>query len=628
MTEVAEVLGRMTGTTLRDYGTAGGMKTLSVRSMGATHTGVIFDGLMVGDAESGQVDLSRFALDALSEVALSVGDNLDMLTPARHLTQGAVVEVNGQRSTINGQLLETSKSSHQTVNAQLRLKAGSFGLFEPDVRVDWSLSRYWQMGVHGHFLRADNQYPFLLQNGDATTTVNRQNNAILSGSAEVDVWRHSDDARHEVHIKAGYYGADKQLPGQVVVYNPYNDETQQVGDYYLQGVYKTHFGHGLRLEAHAKEDFNDLLYRDPGTEYVGGVRENRYRQTEAYAGATLGWTWHPRWTVSVGDDFVLQRVGIRGSQTALGATCEDPGRFAFIQQVSLKWHTDYWTARATALWQMYRNWCSQGTAARDAQRLSPSLSLTWHPQQWLNVHASYKDHLRMPSFADNYYTLMGNRDLKPEVGRGATLGVTLGNRKHSGDSISAGRVSGHLTLDAFMQWVDDKIVAMPMNMMFWNMVNLGKVQVRGIEARLGGDLPFHVGQKTWQVSLDANYTLQDARNRTDASSPYYGQQIAYTPLHSGGASVALMTPWVNLSIHGTAMSERWSTNEHLSQTHMPAFYEMGLTAWHDFRLQLRRHPLVLTLRGDLKNLTDQQYEIVHGYPMPGRSGLLSLTVRY
>ena len=43
-------LRRMAGVNLRDYGGAGGLKTVSVRGLGAAHTIVTYDGLAVGDA--------------------------------------------------------------------------------------------------------------------------------------------------------------------------------------------------------------------------------------------------------------------------------------------------------------------------------------------------------------------------------------------------------------------------------------------------------------------------------------------------------------------------------------------------------------------------------------------------
>lgn len=61
-----EVLNQSSGVSIKDYGGIGGLKTVSVRNMGASHTAVIYDGIAISDAQNGQVDISRFDLDDIT----------------------------------------------------------------------------------------------------------------------------------------------------------------------------------------------------------------------------------------------------------------------------------------------------------------------------------------------------------------------------------------------------------------------------------------------------------------------------------------------------------------------------------------------------------------------------------
>ena len=61
--DMGDALKRFAGVQVKDYGGVGGMKTVNIRDLGAGHTGVTYDGVQVGDCQSGQVDLSRFTLD-------------------------------------------------------------------------------------------------------------------------------------------------------------------------------------------------------------------------------------------------------------------------------------------------------------------------------------------------------------------------------------------------------------------------------------------------------------------------------------------------------------------------------------------------------------------------------------
>ena len=72
ITDMADALHRLPGITLRDYGGAGGMKTVSVRGFGTKHTGVSYDGVMLSECQSGEIDLSRYSLDNVAQSCASV----------------------------------------------------------------------------------------------------------------------------------------------------------------------------------------------------------------------------------------------------------------------------------------------------------------------------------------------------------------------------------------------------------------------------------------------------------------------------------------------------------------------------------------------------------------------------
>ncbi|MDE5875305.1 MAG: Plug domain-containing protein, partial [Muribaculaceae bacterium] len=83
VTDISDAIRRLAGTNLRDYGGAGGMKTVSVRGLGATHTAVVYDGVALSDSQTGEIDLSRYSLDNVSSISLFSGENEDIFLPAR-----------------------------------------------------------------------------------------------------------------------------------------------------------------------------------------------------------------------------------------------------------------------------------------------------------------------------------------------------------------------------------------------------------------------------------------------------------------------------------------------------------------------------------------------------------------
>ena len=91
--DMGDALNRFSGITVKDYGGAGGMKTVSVRGLGAQHTAVSYDGMIVSDAQTGQIDLGRFRLSAITELGLTVGDAFGLLQPARTAAAAATVNI-------------------------------------------------------------------------------------------------------------------------------------------------------------------------------------------------------------------------------------------------------------------------------------------------------------------------------------------------------------------------------------------------------------------------------------------------------------------------------------------------------------------------------------------------------
>ena len=70
---VADAVRYFAGVQIKDYGGIGGLKTVNVRSLGTNHTGVFYDGVQLGNAQNGQIDLGRFSLDNMEALQLYNG---------------------------------------------------------------------------------------------------------------------------------------------------------------------------------------------------------------------------------------------------------------------------------------------------------------------------------------------------------------------------------------------------------------------------------------------------------------------------------------------------------------------------------------------------------------------------
>lgn len=599
VTDLTDALHRLPGLNIRDYGGAGGMKTVSVRGFGTTHTGVVYDGVALSDCQSGKIDLSRYSLDNVDEISLVIGDNSDIFIPAKAVASAATI-------TINTGSVPAPIDSALQLTAQLRV--GSFGLVNPYLKIGKSFSKRFSFSSIGEYTHAKNDYPFTLYNGILVTHEKRNNSLMNSGHGELNGrYRFSDASMLEGKIY--YYDNARQLPGPVVLYNPKSDDTLHDRNFFGQLSYLNHSLSKFSFRMIAKFNWDATYYHEVDGKYTAGFIDENYIQREVYVSGGMLYTPLPQLSVSYSADYFYNNL------TSNDVTTVNPRRNSILQSLAVKFKNDWLLATARLLCSIYDNEVEKGNSAADRKKLSPSVSLSFRPfkGELFFVRASYKNIFRMPTFNESYYYRMGSTSLRPEDTNQLDIGLTWQ------DGITTGWLEAmSLTLDGYYNHVKDKIVAVPQNMFIWTMTNLDKVRAFGVDANL--DATF-VMAKQQKLLFSGNYSFQRVQPRTAKSDPDYNKQVAYTPIHSGSASLTWQNPWVDLVLKTTGASDRYGTNSNLPITRIKGYMELGASLMRSFAI--RGHSLDLRL--DALNILDTQYEIVASYPMPGRSFRFSVT---
>lgn len=591
VTDISDALHRLPGINLRDYGGLGGLKTVAVRGLGASHTAVIYDGIVLSDCQSGEVDVSRYSLDNVKSLSMVIGDNDDIFIPARAAASSASLSISSFRPGAVAGPLELVA----------QLKAGSFGYINPYLRIGKGVSDAFAFNIAGDYTYADNDYPFTLKNGIYKTRERRVNSRMNSGHGEINATWHPT-GRSSLTGKIYYYDNDRQLPGPVVYYNDENHETLRDRNFFGQLHYRNAFSSAWSLQAHGKFNWASSLYHDEDGIYPGGVLNQNYWQREAYGSACLLWLPTEKWAVDYSADYFFNNLTSNLKTDVL------PFRHSLLQSLTARFRSGGLTAMGRLLCSVYDNGARRGnTEVRDHTHLSPSASLSYQPlkSEMLFVRLSYKDIFRMPTFNELYFYHYGSESLRPETTRQVNLGVSWQPKALSW------LPEAQLSVDVYANNVSDKIVAIPVNMFVWRITNISKTRTIGCDLTASATFGIARGQ---QLLLNGNYSYQRAKPTTRGVSEY-GKQIAYIPRHSGNVSLSYENPWVNLSVHTTGVGHRFTTNDNNPATRLGAYIDMGCTAYRSFRLAGHE----IELRADIMNLLDRQYEVVARYPMPSRS---------
>lgn len=601
VTDLTDALHRLPGLDIRDYGGAGGMKTVSVRGFGTTHTGVIYDGVALSDCQSGKIDLSRYSLDNVDDLSLVIGDNNDIFTPAKAVAAAASITIN------TGSVPEPEDS---TLHLTTQLRVGSFGMINPYIKVGKSLSERFSLSAIGEYTHADNDYPFTLHNGILVSRERRSNSRMNSGHAELNGrWRITPSSR--LDSKVYFYDNSRQLPGPVVLYNPKSDDTLHDRNFFGQISFTDFSLSRLMFRLIGKFNWDATYYHEVDGKYTAGFNDENYIQREAYLSAGMLYTPRQELSLSYAADYTYNNLSSNDVATV------GPRRNSILQSLAAKYHNSRIIVTGRLLFSIYDNEVKKGASAADRKKLSPSLSLSVRPftDHSLFVRTSYKNIFRMPTFNESYYYRMGSTSLRPEDTQQFNVGLTWQS------NLTPAWIRGvSLSVDGYYNHVKDKIVAIPQNMFIWTMTNLDKVRAFGADVK--ADASFALA-RCQTLTIAGNYSLQRVQPRTAKTDPDYNKQVAYTPIHSGSASLSWQNPWVDIVIKATGAGERYGTNSNLPITRIKGYVETGASLMRS--LGIRHH--TLDLRFDILNIFDTQYEIVASYPMPGRSFRFSATFR-
>ena len=601
---LADAVKKFAGTSVKDYGGIGGMKTVSVRNLGAQHTAVSYDGIVVSNTQAGQIDIGRFSLDNVSLLSMAVGQSSDMLQSARHYASAAVMGIS------TAQPLPADKSSLLRIG----LSGGSWGQINPKVRLWQRLSGSSVLSINADYMRADGTYPYTLVNGLESTRERRENSGISQWHVEGNVnTSFSDSSR--LDVKAYYYRSSRGLPGSVILYNNESNEHLWDENLFAQAIYNKRWNEQWQWVARAKYTHSWNKYEDYNIKYTNGRKEELNSQDEYYASATINW--QPlRWlSMSLAEDaaFNKLRTTVNGSP--------NPLRFTSLTALAAKLRI----GRLTAEGNMVMTYATESLTESekyslktpdDRKHLSPSLSLSWRilPEEALYIRALYKSTFRMPTFNDLYYLQIGNTSLRPEKAHEYGIGITWNSRRTGCLKYIA------LTADGYHNNVTDKIVAFP-STYIWKMVNFGKVEIWGVDATVATEVD--IARKTCAV-LSASLSFQDAQDKTPGSATY-GSQLPYTAKVSGGISLILNTPWLTVGYSATGQGKRYSMAQNIREYQLPAFMEHSVSISRRFDLGNSSN---INLQLSVNNITDEQYEIIKYYPMPGRSLTASATVEF
>lgn len=595
---ISEVVRNLSGVSVKDYGGIGGLKTVSLRNLGAAHTMIDYDGITVSDAQNGQVDIGRFFLDDIEEIKVVIGQEDNIFLSARSLAGSGALHLRSRIPTFD---------SGKSTNVSAGVTLGSFNTYVPKLRVEQKICEQWAMTASGSWLTSVGDYPFTLKNGNTLTHETRLNSDVNIINSELNLYGNLGTCGGRIISKFNFHNSERGLPGSVVLYTQNPTERLWDRNVLASSRYENNIGTKWKMEAAISYSNMWNRYMDTSPLYIEH-QDNRYTQQEIGLSSVVQYSQSDNLRFSFAEDLF---GSILDSDIP---ECPFPRRITSLTAISAQYVGGHFRATASLLGIYMSEYVLVGTPAPDCGRISPSASVSYGLlKNRLRVRASYKDGFRVPTFNDLYYARVGNTSLEPEKSRQVNVGVTW-------SSIHGDRLEISMTADGYMNHVRDKIVAVP-TMFIWKMRNVGRVHMYGT------DLSMNVRWKMneWgAIYFRGNYSYQYAVDMTDPSSKNWKHQIPYAPCHTGSAVLSMDTKWMTATYTLNAVGDRYAMAQNIPANLINGYLDHGLSLNHTIMLrQIRLH-----LSLEALNLADDNYEVIRYYPMPGRNYRLTIKISY
>jgi len=571
--QISDALQQVPGLFLREYGGVGGLKSVSLRGGSAAQTVILLDGLSWNAAQSGQADLQTIPAAFVQQITVERG-GLGAIHGANAMTGALIMDLQvpqrGVTALVDGGSFDTWRTS---------LSAGA-------------TTGLWRIGGGVDAYGSAGSYPYAVDHDGETVDVNRTNADVRSLSGIVRAEFHG---AMRSSVTAMARSAERGVPG-AVVQNAVTQQQARLVDrdamVHVRSNILPIYRHSVWLDAGLR--LLDQHYTDPQASFAGpsGIDAEFSLRDAVVAlhGVHLerASDWVTRYRIELG------YVDLRGTSLQPGL-----GDLVVRRHAGANVDTELGLSDQLVV---------QGALRADAYSdagaaLNGFLGARLRASEETVVSASVGTGFRPASFNELYFLNYGTSDLRPE--RSVTISVEAEWQPLSWVSWN---------LSTYVNRFTDLIVSVPLSPVVTSARNVGAAWGAGVESTVTAHLPSNV-ETVW------TYTLQELRDATGRAG-VDGTRIPYVPVELIGVQTTWRPGVFRLSMDYQYTSYRYAQAGAEFTSILTPYHLLGAAAAVAITGSVMTGDVMLRI----DNLLDERYQVVRGYPMPGRQVRLSVRV--
>jgi outer membrane cobalamin receptor len=566
---VSALLDNSTGVFIKNYGTGSALKTISMRGFGAEQTVFNYDGININNKQLGSTELSLLNLQNVSKIELYRGGNSSLFG------SGAVAGVVNFVPS-----LPVDKFQYVISNSY-----GSWNNLHNAIMTNFSFGGL-NHRININRKSGDNNFPFSFKDKN----YNRKNSDQKYFQIGYNLYHKSSEILAEIIFSKNNRGVSKQVLDQVKE----NNFARQKDNSIFSRLKWIPFQQS-ELQIYWFQQSN--IYDDPG------LLINNQKTHSEHTNDVFGLQFSKGLALF---DFIRSFTKLEIEKNYINSTNagkHDRLRSALssiLEGSIYKFYDIDLRLSGSLRWENY---------SETGNTLLPKIGFTVSGNQF-NIYSTFGYNFRNPTFNELYWQPGGNPDLQSEESKSLEIGCSI-----KGDFI------GPFTFnfDYYRNEIRDMIRWVPDNQSsMWRPQNISSVKGEGVE------IGVNYGIFTDLLFLNGNYSFSSTiKTKAEFEGDYsVNNQVPFIPREM--VNLGLTMNWnswkSNLTWSHTGF--RYLSFSNSGDDFLPSHNLISLQLGYEFGLIDQ----YCTISLQLYNILDKKYQVMYGYPMPGRNFKLSLII--
>ncbi len=572
---IASALNINTPLYIKSYG-AGGTATSSFRGMGPNHTQIVWEGMRIDNPMTGQTDLSTMMTALIDNIAIYNGG-----TPMGFGNRGPGGTVSFQSKPVWG----------DRISAEYTQNIGSFSNYMETVDITAGKNNI-NYRLRAYLQDNKNDYKYFDQSGDNMDVLNREGAAFKTRGM-----------LHEINYKnkTVVYGArlwynfsDRDLPGSVAYQTVAGNEQQT--DESIRGIISFH-------NYKKKGDLEGQLgYSSDWMHYTNkSFLINSRNQVKAINARLSGiYRFSESSILKLGFDYRSTGVNTNNYEQATDR-----------KQTAFEINYSYLIRERLGLFASVNQELMNGEFLRVSPSAGFDLRIFKGGDYHIKGSAGLSNHL--PTLNDLFWLPGGNPDLRTEKAGNSEITFSYKDKLFK-----------ILTLDgsitAYRSLIEDMILWVPVSDFVWTPENVARVVSNGFE--IDQQLSYSVGKHGLKLIGSYYYTDVSRQNALTSEDNTVGKQLIYVPKNMSSLSVIYKYEEFMFIWRSSYTGKRFITEDNSES--LPSYWLNSVSIEDSFNIKAADFGARFTIN----NIFDKDYQSVDSYPMPWRTYMFSISIKF